>query len=55
MLKTESYKKGIVISTGLNVIVKAILFLNSIVIAYYFGTSIDTDLYFYIFSTISFP
>lgn len=53
MLKRESYKKGIVLSTGLNVIVKAILFLNSIVIAYYFGTSLDTDLYFYIFATIT--
>ncbi len=52
MLKTESYKKGIVLSTGLNIIVKAILFLNTIVIAWYFGTSIETDLYFYIFSTI---
>lgn len=52
MLKTESYKKGVVLSTGLNIIVKAILFLNTIVIAWYFGTSIDTDLYFYIFSTI---
>ena len=53
MLRTESYKKGILFSTGLNIIVKAILFLNSIVIAFYFGTNIDTDLYFYIFSTIT--
>jgi putative peptidoglycan lipid II flippase len=53
MLKTESYKRGIVLSTGLNIIVKAILFFNTIVIAYYFGTSIDTDLYFYIFSTVT--
>ncbi len=52
MLKTESYQKGIVFSTGLNIIVKAILFFNTIVIAWYFGTSIDTDLYFYIFSTV---
>lgn len=52
MLKTESYKNGIVLSTGLNIIVKAILFLNTILIAYYFGTNIETDLYFYIFSTI---
>lgn len=53
MLKMESYQKGIIFSTGLNVIVKAILFLNTIVIAWYFGTSIETDLYFYIFSTIT--
>ena len=53
MLKSESYQKGIVLSTGLNFFVKAILFFNTIVIAWYFGTSIDTDLYFYIFSTIT--
>lgn len=53
MLKTESYKKGIVLSTGLNAIVKAIMFLNSIVIAWFFGVSIDTDLYFYIVATIT--
>ncbi len=53
MLKPESYKKGIVLSTSLNIFVKGILFFNTIVIAWYFGTSIDTDLYFYIFSTIT--
>ena len=53
MLKTESYKKGIIKSTALNVIVKCISFINILVIAYYFGTSIDTDLYFYIFSFIT--
>lgn len=53
MLKSESYRKGIVLSTGLNIFVKGVLFFNTIVIAWYFGTSIDTDLYFYIFSTIT--
>lgn len=53
MLRSESYKRGIVVSTGLNVVVKGILFLNTILIAYYFGTSIETDIYFYIFSTIT--
>lgn len=53
MLKSESYKKGIVLSTGLNIFVKGILFFNTIVVAWFFGTSIDTDLYFYIFSTIT--
>ena len=52
MLKSESYQKGIILSTGLNIFVKSILFFNTIVIAWYFGTTIDTDLYFYIFSTI---
>ncbi|HPH84358.1 MAG TPA: lipid II flippase MurJ [Ferruginibacter sp.] len=53
MLKAESFRRGIVVSTALNIIIKAVLFLNTLVIAYYFGTSIDTDLYFYIFSTIT--
>lgn len=52
MLKTESYKRGIIFSTGLNILVKAVLFFNTIVIAWYFGTTIETDLYFYIYSTI---
>ncbi len=53
MLKTESYKRGIVFSTALNIFVKAILFFNTIIIAWYFGTTIETDLFFYIFSTIT--
>lgn len=53
MLRSESYKRGIVVSTGLNVVVKAILFFNTILIAYFFGTSIETDIYFYSFSTIT--
>lgn len=53
MLKTESYKKAILFSTGLNITIKAILFLNSIVIAFYFGSNMETDLYFYLFSTVT--
>lgn len=53
MLKRESYKRGIVLSTVWNLVVKAVLVLNTIIIAYYFGTSVDTDLYFYIFSTVT--
>ena len=53
MLKSESYKRGAVVSTGLNILVKSALFLNTIIIAYYFGTGIDTDLYFYIFTTVT--
>ncbi|MBS1733526.1 MAG: hypothetical protein JST02_09535 [Bacteroidetes bacterium] len=53
MLKTESYKKGIVFSTVLNILVKAILFFNTIIIAWFFGTTIETDLFFYVFSTIT--
>lgn len=48
MLKTESYKKGIIQSTGLNIIAKGIGFLNSLIIAFYFGTSAGTDIYFFV-------
>jgi len=53
MLRKESYKKGIIKSTALNIIAKCIAFINTLIIAYYFGTNIDTDLYFYIFSFIT--
>ena len=48
MLKSESYKKGIVISTLLNVFAKGIGFLNTLIIAFYFGANTGTDIYFYI-------
>lgn len=50
MLRTESYKKGIVVSTILNVFAKGIGFLNTLIIAFYFGASSGTDIYFYILS-----
>lgn len=53
MLKTESYKKGLIKSTVLNIITKCIAFLTTIVIAYYFGVTLETDLYFYLFSTVT--
>ena len=51
-LKIESYQKGIAISSFFNIIAKIILFVNSIVIAYYFGTQTKTDIYFYVMSSI---
>ncbi|HRP31655.1 MAG TPA: lipid II flippase MurJ [Agriterribacter sp.] len=52
VLKTESYKKGIVYSTLLNVVSKGLVFGNSLVIAFYFGTQLKTDIYFYTYNTI---
>ncbi|HUN03486.1 MAG TPA: lipid II flippase MurJ [Niabella sp.] len=52
LLKTESYKKGIVYSTLLNVISKGLVFVNSLIVAFYFGTQLKTDIYFYIYNTI---
>ena len=52
MLKIESYRRGIVISSVFNIIHKVLLFLNSLVIAYYFGTQLKVDIYFYAYNTI---
>ena len=48
MLKSESYKRGAVLSTVLNVVAKGIGFLNTLIIAFYFGANAGTDIYFYI-------
>lgn len=48
MLKTESYKKGVLYSTGLNIVAKGIQFLNTLIIAYYFGAGTGTDMYFFV-------
>jgi putative peptidoglycan lipid II flippase len=51
-LKIESYRKGIVVSTVFNIINKGFVFLNTLVIAYYFGAQIKIDIYFYAYNTI---
>lgn len=48
MLKTESYRRGVVQSTMLNIIAKGIGFLNTLILTYYFGANAGTDIYFYI-------
>lgn len=53
ILKTESYQKGILISTSFNFLSKGILFFNSVLIANYFGAQEKTDVYFFIFSSIN--
>lgn len=53
MLKTESYKKGVVISTLLNIVAKGIAFLNTLIITFYFGAQFQTDVYFYIIAVVS--
>lgn len=52
LIKTESYKKGMVLSVLFNGISKIILFLLTIIIARYFGSDIKTDIYFFVFSTM---
>ncbi len=50
IFKTESYTKGVIFSTSLNIVAKAIAFLNTLVITYFFGANTTTDIYFYILS-----
>jgi peptidoglycan biosynthesis protein MviN/MurJ (putative lipid II flippase) len=47
LFKHESYKKGFLLSTVLNIFTKTILFLFNLLIAYYFGASGTTDLLFF--------
>ena len=53
MLKTESYRKGILYSVFFNFVARSIAFLNAFVIAFYFGTNSTTDLYFYVLSFVT--
>lgn len=52
-LKIESYKKGILFSSGFNFLSKLSQFLQSVAIAYYFGTQAKTDVFFYCYTTIT--
>jgi putative peptidoglycan lipid II flippase len=52
LIKIESFKKGIVLSTGFNLVAKLLLFLQTVVIVYLFGNNIKTDIFFFIFSTL---
>lgn len=50
MIKFESYKRATINSTLLNIAAKGLVFLNTIVISFYFGGSINSDFYFYVIS-----
>ncbi|MFH1004547.1 MAG: lipid II flippase MurJ [Bacteroidota bacterium] len=53
MFKTESYRKGIVLSSVGNFFSKSLFFLQGVVIAYYFGAQSKTDVYFYSISLLT--
>lgn len=53
IIRSDSFKKGIVFSTTFNLVAKLIGFANSLVIAYYFGAQAKTDIYFYSVATIA--
>jgi putative peptidoglycan lipid II flippase len=52
--KQDSFRKGVILSTGLNIGAKAISFINALVLIYLFGTNLGTDSYFLVISTIGF-
>lgn len=54
MLKTESYKKGLVFSIVFNAAAKALSFFTIIIIAFYFGSDSLTDVYFFTYNIILF-
>jgi putative peptidoglycan lipid II flippase len=53
ILSAESYKKGILISTIFSFISKVLVFVNGLIIAFYFGSTTTVDFYFYMVSFIS--
>ncbi|SFV27389.1 lipid II flippase MurJ [Thermoflavifilum thermophilum] len=50
--KAEGYKKGVAYSILFSSIAKIIAFLNIALIAYYFGTNGDSDVYYFVLTTI---
>lgn len=52
MFRIESYKKGIALSTFFNIFNKGLVFITGIIIAYYFGATPETDIFFYVYGTI---
>ncbi|MBO4707325.1 MAG: oligosaccharide flippase family protein [Elusimicrobiaceae bacterium] len=48
LFKEYSYKKGALVSVGSTFVWKLLSFINSILIAFYFGTQARADIYFYI-------
>lgn len=52
LIKSESYRKGTVLSVLFNIVSKGILFLLTIIIARHFGSNIKTDIYFFVFATM---
>ena len=51
-IKTESYKRGMLLSVLFNIIAKAILFVLTILIAGFFGSDVKTDIYFFVYGSM---
>lgn len=54
ILKSETYKKGIIYSSLFNVGGKSVAFIQQWLIGYYFGTHSDTDVFFFTYNIILF-
>lgn len=54
LFKTTSYKTGAALAVGATAFWKLISFLNSVLVALYFGAGTDTDVYFYLIMIIGF-
>lgn len=54
LFKTTSYKTGAALAVGATAFWKLTSFLNSVLIALYFGAGADTDIYFYLIMIIGF-
>jgi putative peptidoglycan lipid II flippase len=52
VFKVESFKKGIVLSTLFNILNKGLVFINGILVAYFFGVSQSTDIFFYVYNSV---
>lgn len=53
ILKSESYRRGVINSTILNMVAKAVGFINSLLIINLFGPVFETDIYFLILATVA--
>lgn len=54
ILKTESYKKGVLLSSLFNIGGKSIAFVQQWLIGFYFGTHSNTDVFFFTYNIILF-
>jgi len=51
-LRIESYRRGIIVSTIFNLFAKGLLFVVSLLVAYFFGSGEQTDVYFYAYNVV---
>ena len=55
MFVSESYKKGFFLSTFFNLFSKSFSFASNLIVAYFFGTTTETDIYFLLLALLAVP